>query len=43
MFNTLDKDKDGMIGVEDILLLNRELGTDVDSQKILKALERVTE
>ena len=43
MFNTLDKDKDGLIGVEDILALNKELGTDVDSQQILKALERITE
>ena len=43
MFNTLDKDKDGMIGVEDILTLNKELGTDVEAQQILKALEKITD
>ena len=43
MFNTLDKDKDGTIGVEDILTLNKELGTDVEAQQILKALEKITD
>lgn len=43
MFQTLDRDGDGYIGVEDILEMNKDLGTSIESQQITKGLEKITE
>ena len=42
MLQTLDEDKDGFVGIKDILGMNEELGTLIGEQQVADILERIT-
>lgn len=42
ILHTLDADKDGYINLEDILAVNKELGTNVGEGLVMEILEKIT-
>lgn len=43
ILHTLDKDKDGFIGIQDVLDMNEELGTMIGEQQVAAIMEKITE
>lgn len=42
ILHTLDQDKDGVINVEDVLAVNKELGTNISETMIVEIMEKIT-
>ena len=43
IFNTLDKDEDDYIGIEDILEMNKELGSCFNEDQVRKIMEQISD
>ena len=43
IFNTLDKDGDNYIGIEDVLSMNKDLGTSFNEDQVKKIMEQISD
>ena len=43
IFKTLDQDKDGFIGIEDVLSMNSELGTSLEEDQVREIMEQISQ
>lgn len=43
IFSMIDKDGDGMIGVEDVLAMNCEIGSRLEEEEVGKIMEQISE